>query len=208
MSKRDDESLASTEPTDPKRRTDDSIQDVTPDEHDPATFDIGAMVAGVRATRMRVKISPNGHLLADLQELAEEIDSYATDEDVPDDLVDEWVELKAEFDTEYVYVIEGRNSDWVKAFESEAKAQGINPKRKGLGDQEVREHIKRLMQAQIAAQIVSPEGVTEQDIAALFAASEPEGDKLWRAMKQVNEQPARTVTPDFSARVSRLSRRG
>ena len=203
MSKIDDESLGSI----PTEEHDSSIEDDAL-SHDPESHDIGAMVAGVRATRVRVKVQPNGHLLERLQEMADEIDGYASDDEVPDDLVEEWFETKEDFDHVDVYVIEGRTTDWVRQFESDMKKQGVNPKRKGLGDAEVHQHLQRLFRAQIAAQIVSPEGVTEADIAELFAKSEPEGDKLYRAMKQVNTQPAETMMPDFSARVSKLSRRG
>lgn len=203
MSKINDESLASTTPVE----VEDDFEDASVAAN-PETHDIGAMVAGVRATRLRVKIQPNGHLLERLQEMADEIADIPEGEEIPEDLAEEWVETKADFDHEDVYVVEGRTSDWVRNFESEAKAQGINPKRKGLSPDGVREEVKRLMHAQIAAQIVSPEGVAEADVAALFAHSEPEGDKLYRAVKQVNEQPVKMMMPDFSAVASRLNRRG
>ena len=64
-----------------KKIDDESLGDITTDapdlpeviEHDPATFDVAAFVAGVRGTRLRVKIQPNAHLLARLQEIADEI---------------------------------------------------------------------------------------------------------------------------------------
>ena len=177
-------------------------------EHDPATFDVGAFVAGVRGTRLRVKIQPNAHLLALLQEIADEIDSYPTDDDVPDDLVAEWVETKAAFDDVRVFVVEGRSGDWARQFAKDAKARGINPTRKGLSDEDRVEQTRSLWHAQIAAQIVSPAEVTPQDVAAIFAANESEGDKLWRAVQSVNSQPVEKLVPDFSQRVSRLSRRG
>jgi hypothetical protein len=182
--------------------------EATDDRPDPKTFDVGAMVAGVRATRMRVQVQPNAHLLTRLQELAEEIDSYASDDDVPDELIEEWVETRADFDHVDTYVIEARSSDWIKNHAREAKAAGINPQRKGMSDAEKIEHTRRLALSQIAAQIVEPEGVTEADVAAIFAGNEAEGDKLWRAMNQVNTQPVKALVPDFSQRVSRLSRRG
>ena len=204
MSKNTDEALSS--PT-PAPREDDSIEE-SPLAADPETFEVGAMIAGVRYTRLRVKVQPNGHLLERLQEMADEIDSYATDDEVPDELAEEWFDTKDQFDHVDVFVVEGRNSDWVRQFESDMKAEGVNPKRKGLSDAEVHKQMKQLVQAQIAAQIVSPEGVTPADMEALFTQSEVEGDKLYRAMRQVNTQPASMVTPDFSQRVSRLSRRG
>lgn len=203
MSKYDDESLASTEPVE----TDEQLEDESV-AADPETFDVGALVAGVRATRVRVKIQPNAHLLERLQELADEIDSYPTDEDVPADLIEEWVESKELFDHVDVYVVEGRTSDWVRQFSKDIKAKGINPDRKGLSDAERMEHNRRMIHAQVAAQIVSPEGVTEEQVADLYAHNEPQGDLLFQAVRQVNTRPVKELTPDFSQRVSRLSRRG
>lgn len=203
MSKHDDESLSSTTPIE----GDDAIEDVTV-AADPEAFDVGAMVAGVRATRLRVKVQPNAHLLERLQEIADEIDAFPTDDDVPDGLIEEWVETKADFDHIDVYVIEGRTSDWVRQFHKDLKAQGVNPDRKGLSGQERIEHNKRQIHAQIAAQIVSPEGVTEQEISQLYASNEPQGDLLFQAVKAANTRPVKELTPDFSQRVSRLSRRG
>ncbi|MDO5534115.1 MAG: hypothetical protein Q4F65_05640 [Propionibacteriaceae bacterium] len=177
-------------------------------DHDPATFDVGAFVAGVRGTRMRVKIQPNAHLLARLQELADEIDACPSDDEIPDELVNEWLDTKAAFDDVRVFVVEGRSVDWARQFAKDAKARGINPQRKGLSDDAVVEHTKRLWHEQIAAQVVSPAEVVPEDIAALYAQSEVEGDKLWRAVQAVNSQPVEKLVPDFSRRVSRLSLRG
>ena len=176
-------------------------------EHDAKTFDVGALVNGVRATRVRVKIQPNAHLLERLQELAEEIDDFPGDDDVPQHLIDEWVETKEAFDHEDTFVVEGRTTDWVKNHHAEAKKRGINPGRKGMSDSEVHEHLRRLYVSQVAEQVVKPE-VTEEQVMAIFLGNEAEGDKLWRAVQTANTQPVKALVPDFSQRVSRLSRRG
>lgn len=174
----------------------------------PEDYDFAAMVAGVRPTRARVRIRPASHLLARLEELAERIDALPADEDVPDDLADEWEQTKTAYDRTFVVVVEGRSTDWSKQFVKDQKSRGINPARKGMSEDERTEHTKRLWYAQIAAQIVHPtRGVTDESVAALFAANEPEGDKLWRAVQQVNRQPAGDG-PDFSRRPSRRNRRG
>ena len=174
----------------------------------PEDYDFAAMVAGVRPTRARVRIRPASHLLARLEELAEQVDALPADDDLPDDLADEWEQTKAAYDRTFVVVVEGRSSDWVKEFAREAKSRGINPQRKGLSDEARFEQTKKLMMAQLAAQVVHPtQGVTEESVAALFAANETEGDKLWRAMQRVNTQPAGDG-PDFSRRPSQRSRRG
>lgn len=203
-----DEERALTDAAPAQREANDEAVALTETASDPESFDVGAMVAGVRATRTRVKIQPNAHLLERLQEIADEIDSYPTDEDVPDSLVEEWVETKAEFDHVDVYVIEGRTSDWVRQFHKDLKGKGINPDRKGLSDQERTAQNKRQVHAQIAAQIISPEGVTEEQVADIYASNEPQGDLLFQAVGRVNTRPVKEMTPDFSQRVSRLSRRG
>lgn len=206
MSKKrtDDESLADVSDA----PADDDLELVEAPESKPEDFDIATAAAGVRATRIRVHIQPGAHLLERVQELAEEIDSYPNDDDVPVDLADEWVETWEAFNRKDVYVLEGRSSDWIKQHKRDVKKRGIDPDRKGLSDQERVAHTKRLVMSQIAAQIVKPEGVNEADVAAIFAGNEAEGDKLWRAMNQVNTQPVKQLVPDFSPRVSRLSRNG
>lgn len=186
---------------------DDFIEDV-PVALDVEDYDFGAMVAGVRATRKRVRIRPQGHLLARLEELAEEIDATPEDEDIPEDLAAEWAETKAAYERTFVVVVEGRSSDWAKEFARQMKAHGINPQRKGISDEARVEQTKKLWHAQIAAQIVHPTvGVTAEAVSAIFAAAEPEGDKLWRAVQTVNSQPS-GESPDFSRRPSGTRRSG
>ena len=195
------------EPTEREAALDEHIDDVTeiPAAED---YDFAAMVAGVKPNRARVRIRPRSDLYARLEELAEEIDGFPTDEDVPEDLTAEWAETKADYDRTFVVVIEGRSSEWVKSFTKDAKASGINPDRKGLSDEARFEHTKRLWFAQIAAQIVHPtKGVTPESVGALFGANETEADKLWRALQRVNSQPS-GVAPDFSRRRSEPSQSG
>jgi len=195
------------EPAEREAALDEFIDDVT-EIPAPEDYDFTAMVAGVKPNRARVRIRPRSDLYARLEELAEEIQAYPTPDDVPDDLVAEWEETKADYDRTFVVIVEGRSSEWVKQFTKDAKAAGINPTRKGLSDEARIEHTKRLWHAQIAAQIVHPtRGVTEESVAALFAANETEADKLWRALQHVNGQPS-GVAPDFSRRRSEPSQSG
>lgn len=181
---------------------DDFIDDVPAPEVDPADYDFGAMVAGVRPNRVRVRIRPRSDLYPRLQELAEDIDAYPADEDVPADLADEWADLKARYDKTFVVVMEGRSTDWVKNLMRELKKRGINPGRKGLSDDQATEHLKQQVAAQIAAQIVHPtQGVTAAAVEALYEANEAEADKLFRALNRVNKSVS-GVAPDFSRRLS------
>ena len=200
----DDESLGDVTPE--PATHEDFIDDVT-DLPDPEDYDFSAMVAGVKANRARVRIRPRSDLYARLQELGEEIQAVPADEDVPDDLLEEWDALRSEYDKTFVVVVEGRTSDWVRHFRKEVKARGINPDRKGMSDDERARQTERLVNAQIAAQIVHPtKGVTEESVAALGAANEVEANKLYLALTQVNTRPSGDV--DFLRGRSRPSRAG
>lgn len=184
----------------------DFIDDVT-DLGDPEDYDFAAMVAGVKPNRARVRIRPRSDLYARLQELGEEIQAVPADEEVPDDLLEEWDALRSEYDKTFVVVVEGRTSDWVRHFRKEVKARGINPDRKGMSDDERAKQNGRLVNAQIAAQIVHPtKGVTEESVAALGAANEVEANKLYMALTQVNTRPSGDV--DFLRGRSRPNRAG
>lgn len=207
---------------------DEDVEDVTP-EPDPATHDLDGMVHGDRGARVRVKVQTNGHLLADLQEIADRIDAYPSDDAVPDDLIAEWSETKAEFDRVDTYIVSGRNSDWLRHFGARLKEHGVcgettmrdgmlmplpgkNDEADGGGEYTV--VARAVLNAQLAAQMVriGPLGqevtVTADEINDIYGHSEPEADKLFRAVKVANTQPVKAMVPDFSARVSRLSRRG
>lgn len=174
----------------------DFIDDVT-DIGEPEDYDFGAMVAGVKPNRVRVRIRPRSDLHPRLQELAErykELDGQEVSEAVLADMDAEWDEVKALYDRTFVVILEGRTSDWVRAFRKETKARGIDPQRKGLSDQERAKHTTRQVNAMIAAQIVFPtKGVTEESISALADANEVEANKLYMALTQVNTKPAGDV---------------
>lgn len=175
---------------------------------DPESFDVGAFVAGVRGTRTRVRIQPHAHLLERVQGLAEQIDAYPSDDDVPDDVADEWQQVWEKFNHTEVWVVEGRSSEWIQAWADAMRKRGVDPTREGATAAQRLKESRRLIQSQLAAQVVSPEGVTEQRVRDLFEANEPEANKLFAAMRAVNSQPVERLVPDFSERVSRLSRRG
>lgn len=199
-----DESLGDVAPQ--PAQHEDFIDDVT-DLPEPEDYDFAAMVAGVKPNRARVRIRPRSDLYARLQELGEEIQAVPADDEVPDDLLEEWDALRTEYDKTFVVVVEGRTSDWVRHFRKEVKARGINPDRKGTSDDERAKQTERLVNAQIAAQIVHPtKGVTEESVAALGAANEVEANKLYLALTQVNTRPSGDV--DFLRGRSRPNRAG
>lgn len=205
MSSKPEQGLADAAPA--KAEVDD-LEVVQPTD-DPAKFDLDGLVRGSRGVTVRVEVQPNGILLADVQDLAARIDAYPTDDDVPAALVEEYVALREQLDHTDVYVIEGRNSDWLKAFTKQMQERlGGDAEDESLSEEQRAAIVKKVGYAQIAAQIVQPEGVTAADVEALYERCETEADKLWRAMRRANSEPVKALMPDFSARVSRLSRRG
>ena len=186
----------------PAKAEDDDLEVVQPTD-DPAEFDLDGLVRGSRGVTVRVEVQPNGILLADVQDLAARIDAY------PTALVEEYVALREQLDHTDVYVVEGRNSDWLKAFTKQMQERlGGDAEDESLSEEQRAAIVKKVGYAQIAAQIVQPEGVTAADVEALYERCETEADKLWRAMRRANSEPVKALMPDFSARVSRLSRRG
>lgn len=177
----------------------------------PATFDSSAFLAGVRPTRRSVQIIERADLLATMEYWAE---LYAEADAEDDDA--ECERIAAEFQaaadafhgSKRWYTLEKRSSEWQEQFrEDTAKAHGLNP-----GDDadknptaQQRKDRMTLLLHQVAAQIVSPEGTTYDDLAGLYETNEGELSKLIVAMGVANNQQAgaaKVATPGFSLRRS------
>lgn len=199
-----DDHTPDDEPQEPDALADVEDVEVRLDETD---YDFGAMVAGARAARKRVRIRPNAHLLADLEALVEQA-AAATSDDEAEQVEAEYERVKAQYEQTFPVVIEARSNDWLRQVAKDAKQDGINPDRKGLSPDERSVHTRRLLMRQIAGQIVHPtKGVTVDALEALYAASEQEADKLFRAVRAVNTQPS-GESPDFSRAPSGTRRAG
>lgn len=177
------------------------IIDSTPDVGEPEHFDLGAFIAGVRPTRRSVRLYARADLIGDLERIAERIDSLPDGAEV-DGLVAEAVRLQAEFEASGVwFTVEKRSSEWVEHFRRDAAA------RLGVSDETAEGRIVLLLH-QLAAQIVTPVGVTYAHVRALMDSNEGELNKLVVALTAANEQiaeRARAVTLDFSQRRSGLT---
>lgn len=191
---------------------DDDTQDVTSDRPDLTTDEV---LAGFRAQRRAVKLRPNAHLLADMQQLVDQIDEAPQGADV-DALIDQYEGLRGRFEQVEWWVVEQRTEERrQKIREDAAKALGYehvdgNPRGLIVDDpgrvkeQKVETHV-------IVDHIVSPEGVTADDIWSMYQQSVGEWSKVERSIVQVqrilDDAAAGEVLRDFSSRRSGTSRR-
>lgn len=168
----------------------------------PEDFDIEAWISGVRPTRRAVKLHPNAHLLARMDEIADEIDSTPEGEDV-DGLIDEFEDLKRQFEDGVWFTVEKRSTEWVKQFRKRtAQALGVSLTK---GNQAALESAAVTVGlAQVAAQTVSP-AVTLEQLSRMYEVNQGEVNKLVSLVKHVNEDLAEdqaVMTRDFSRRRS------
>lgn len=189
---------------------DDESVDTSPDVT-PATFDPKAFLAGVRPTRRSVQVIQHPELVGDMERLAElyaEADE-ADDDDACDRLAAEFDEVAERFHaSKRWFTLEKWSSERIDHFQQEtAKGLGLDV---GDDDTEVTAEHRRarriLTLHQTAAQIVSPEGVTYDDLDGLFERNEGELNKLVVAMSAANSQQAgaaKVATPGFSLRRSK-----
>lgn len=168
----------------------------------PANFDIDAWAAGVHPTRRSVKLYPNAHLVARLDELSDRIDSTPEGENV-DDLIDEFDALRTQFRDGIWFTVEKRSSEWVEAHRKAAtKRLGI--KLDNDGDPTEADNITLVLH-QIVDQLVAPAGVTYDHLRTMLSANEGELNKLVVTLNAVQRQLAENagvLDRDFSARRS------
>lgn len=171
----------------------------------PESFDLEGWLQGVRPVRRSVKLLPNGHLVARLEQIVQQINDAGEDDNV-DDLVDEFEQVKAKAHQGVWFTFEARSSEWVKKFRNDVSAQGnfkVRVDDQGLmkGDDD---KINAVLDHQIAAQIVEPSGVTAEQIIRLRQVSN-EHAKLVVCLAETNSSvvnSAEVMNRDFSARRS------
>lgn len=171
--------------------------DTTPALPEPQDFDLAAFIGGVRPTRRSVRIHARADLIGRLEQIADRIDALPDGAEV-DALIDEAERMQAEFAAGVWFTIEKRSSEWVKHFRDDtAKTYGLDP--------ESEDGRVSLLLHQLAAQIITPSGVTYDHLRAMFDTNEGELNKLIVALTMANEQiaeAAKVVTLDFSRRRS------
>lgn len=168
----------------------------------PESFDMAEWLAGVRPTRRAVRLFPNAHLVAELDKLADEIDSMPADADV-DPLIDRFEALRQQYNDGVWFTVEKRSTEWLRAFRARvAEAEGLDLKASDLEARAAAEI--RVGHAVAAACIVEPK-MTADQFAALSEANEGEAAKLVNLVNIVNDKLAESsevLTRDFSRRRS------
>lgn len=178
------------------------IEDVT-EAPSPEDFSWDDFLAGVRSQRRAVKIHPRADLVATMEELAGE---YARLDDQGAKAADKrtvaakFETARAEFhDTARWFVVEARSSDWVKKFrEAASKRHGVTLPEEG---ERWDEALQPVLLEQVAAQVLTPAGVTAEGLARLGEVAEGELNKLIAAVTIANSQiagAAQVASPDFS----------
>lgn len=190
--------------------TEASIADPTPTKDADNVLDDYA--AGFRPATKRVKVRPNLHLMARLEEIverAEDADDYEIDA-----LEAEYDEVRAQFEAEQVIVLRAISGDVVREVRRDARKDGIDPhalaqraealskaKRPdtaALEDlQGELEHVARTLNARIIEAMAEDEDVTADWIEALYQSAPHEYAVLDRAATELLKNPGR-VAPDFS----------
>ena len=191
-----------------KATTEDSVAA----ERGPLSVD--EFLSGVRAQRRSVRIRPNLHVLADMQRLVDEIDDSPEGADV-DDLIDEYESARAVFEASERWVVEQRTPERRKHVRRQAaKVLGIDLREDGEtveGDDFDQTKAAQLEAHVIADHVVEPEGVTAEQVTALYEATPGEFQKIDFAIVQVmrvlDEDSAAGVLRDFSSRRSAKTRR-
>lgn len=202
MSMDNERSLADAQ-VDDEQVPDDSVEVARPQ------VDVSEFLAGVRAQRRGVKIRPGLHLLEHMQRLVAEIESLPED-DTPDDLLDEYEKIKAEFLVTEWWVVEQRTHERrrhvrrqaAEKFDIELSEDGemvVGDDADGSGASKVEAYV-------MADHVIRPVGVTGADITALYEASPGEYMKIdfavAKVMRVVEEQQTQEVLRDFSSRRS------
>lgn len=152
---------------------------------------------GIRRLRRSVIIHDTGHLLADLDELGDRIETAPSDSNV-DDLIDRYEALAEQIKGGVRYVAEQRSQDWIDATrKAVCESKGWDPNT--LDDQQK----QAVYYERVAAQIVEPKGVTAESLRALFDQVPSEAAVLFGMVERANTTVTAAVeSRDFSSRRS------
>ena len=178
-------------------------------EVERADLTVDEFLSGVRKQRRAVKIRPNLHVLADMQRLVDVIDDTPDGEDV-DGLIDEYEAAKETFLAHEWWVVEQRTPERRREVRrSAAKRLGIEMHADGENvreDDPDQTNAAALEAHVIADHVVQPEGVTAEQVRALYEGSPGEYTKVdhavARVMRVLDEEAAQGVLRDFSSRRS------
>lgn len=170
-------------------------------------FDLDRWVEGIRPTRRKIKLYPNAHLIGQLEEIANRIDSASDDADV-DDLVEQFDRIRSQFRDGVWFTIEKRSSESVLA-SRKATAKRVGIKLDDDGDSTNQADTITLILHQLVEQIVEPTGITYEHLRAMLDANEGEVNKLVLTLDVVQKrlaEEAGVLDRDFSERLSHSRR--
>lgn len=185
-----------------------SLADIAPDpvvvptpEIPAEDFDVDAWLSGVRPTRRAVKLFARADLVGDLEEMMQEIE--ARGDDPAED--DAFVALYEQFHASGRWFhVEKRSGEWEKKFRKDT-AKRLRIKLDDDGAVTSEEDGLTISIEQTAAQIVVPSAVTADRVRRLYDTNQGEANKLFLAVRMVNNEMAETVRavgPDFSPKPS------
>ena len=168
---------------------------ITPTVED---FDLDAWLNGARPVRRSITLYARGDLIGRLEELVGLIEQCDDDEQ-RQVFEDEAEKVQREFlASGQVFTVEGRSSEWVKAYrEGCAKQLGLKLGVKTGTVKDERQYALRML----AEQVVVPSGMTYEKLERLSEIAEPEVMKLVTAQVAANTQAAASVgvaSRDFS----------
>jgi hypothetical protein len=174
----------------------DSSPDVTVED-----FDFEAFLTGARPTRRAAKLYARADLVGTLEERMQELEAEGIDP--ADD--DTFCRLYQEFhDSGRWFHVEKRSSEWERDFRAKtAERLGIKLDEQGKVTSEA--DGLALAFEQTAAQTVIPSNLSAAGVRRMYEVNQGEVNKLFLAVRQVNEAMAETVRvvgPDFSPRRS------
>ena len=182
MGRKNDESFAD----EVEQEIPEAFRRIVPEGEDPGDFTFAAWLSGVRPTRRSETIYARLDLQAEIDRMAE-MEIRATD-GRGDEYRQRAIELTAELVASGIpFVLEARSAEWIQSFHDDLDKRGI------------KDESARIVE-QIAAQVISPEGVTAEDLAALYEITPAQVTKLVQALVNVN-----TAVPVINPRFSRPS---
>lgn len=150
----------------------------------PETFDLAAWIAGVTPVERTVTVYAHGHLFAVLSALESEYNEAKAAVNVDDmrDAKDKMRTVANQIRASALDItVQGRSADWVQRFRKDCEDRGLD------GDETTLE--------QLAAQVVTPEGITPAMLATLRDRVEPQVVALLQAVAAVNTQAPRISVP-------------
>lgn len=170
-------------------------------EPDAAITDPTEWAAGIRPVRRSAVIYDKGHLLADLDALADQIDAIPEGDDV-DALLDQYEALAAQIKTGTKFVAEQRSPDWYEATKV-AKIKLLKIRRDKDGRIKSEADARTLMFHMLAEHIVEPVGVTAATIRKIHEVSPKQADRISNLVWTTNALDISSVQMrDFSSRRS------